>query len=314
MAKSKKYDGPSPEEVLVSDLISLMEKGVAPWRRPWSATSSRHTNLLTGHPYSGSNPILLEMGMHLRGATHSLWVGADQARKENIFPKKGSKSVRILRPQLNKREDEKEDGTTELKAWTSFKIVPVFNVCDLQGEKLPELIAAYEAKSGLQPVDDSQRIAAAEEALDTWGVEVPVVHGGDKAFYLPDIDRICLPPFQTFEEAEEYYATAFHEAIHSTGHHSRLRRDLTGARGTHSYAIEELRAELGAVLLCNRLQIGCNLQNHAAYLTSWVSVLKEEPKILFKCLSDARKAVDLVLLGGEREANEQVPTTDLVAV
>ena len=310
---AKKYDGPSPEEVLVNDLISLMEKGVAPWRRPWTAKSSKHTNLATGHLYSGSNLILLEMGMHMRGASHSLWMGADQARKENIFPKKGSKSVRVLRPQLNKREEEKDDGTTELKAWTSFKIVPVFNVCDLQGDKLPELIAAYEAANGVQPVDDSQRIAAAEKVLSTWATEVPIIHGGAKAYYLPAEDRIVLPTFQSFQEAEEYYATAAHEAIHSTGHHSRLRRDLTGAKGSRSYAVEELRAELGAVLLCNRLEIGCNLQNHAAYLASWVDVLKAEPKVLFKCLSDARKAADLVLVGGKSEADEQAAIADLVA-
>jgi antirestriction protein ArdC len=60
------------------------------------------------------------------------------------------------------------------------------------------------------------------------------------------------------------------------------------------YAREELVAELGAFLICNRLAIPSSTENHAAYLDSWAKVLKEGPKVLFKVLSDATKAANMI--------------------
>jgi antirestriction protein ArdC len=39
-------------------------------------------------------------------------------------------------------------------------------------------------------------------------------------------------------------------------------------------------------------------ENHAAYLSGWISMLKESPKVLLKVLSDARKAADLITAEG----------------
>ncbi len=83
--------------------------------------------------------------------------------------------------------------------------------------------------------------------------------------------------------------------IHSTGHASRLRRDLSGRFGSRAYAREELVAELGSVLLGDQLEIGSALENHAAYLGHWVELLKETPQVLFQVLGEARRAVELVL-------------------
>ena len=85
-----------------------------------------------------------------------------------------------------------------------------------------------------------------------------------------------------------------HEGIHSKGHESRLKRDLSGAFGSRGYAREELVAELGSVLIGQRLQIGCELAHHAAYLQSWISVLRESPKVLLQVISEALQAVDLL--------------------
>ena len=84
--------------------------------------------------------------------------------------------------------------------------------------------------------------------------------------------------------------TSTHEQIHSTGHESRLKRDLGGAFGKARYARAELVAELGAVLLGDLLEIG----SHAAYLGHCVELLKESPKVLSQVLSEARQAADLI--------------------
>jgi antirestriction protein ArdC len=64
--------------------------------------------------------------------------------------------------------------------------------------------------------------------------------------------------------------------------------------GSGSYAREELVAELGAFLLCRRLEVNSCPENHAAYLGHWAEVLRESPRVLLKVLSDARKAADLI--------------------
>ena len=128
--------------------------------------------------------------------------------------------------------------------------------------------------------------------LGAW--PVPVSFGGDRACYLPAIDRIQLHDRASFHSPAAFYATWVHEQIHSTGHESRLKRDQGGAFGKPRYAREGLVAELGAVLLGDRLEISSEIKSHAAYLSHWVVLLKESPKVLFQALSGERQAADLI--------------------
>jgi antirestriction protein ArdC len=229
----KSFAGPTAEEKIVASLIELMEAGSAPWRRPWDGSGGgHHVNLLSGHRYRGANPILLTLG---------------------IFPRKGSKAVHVLRPQLHSREEPGVSGEITLRSWASYRPVAV---------------------------------------LGAW--PVPVSFGGDRACYLPSIDRIQLPDRASFHSPAAFCATWAHEQIHSTGHESRLKRDLGGAFGKARYAREELVAELGAVLLGDRLEIGSEIESHAAYLGHWIELLKETPKVLFQVLSEARQAAELI--------------------
>ena len=61
-----------------------------------------------------------------------------------------------------------------------------------------------------------------------------------------------------------------------------------------AYAREELVAELGAVLLGDRLENGSNGMNHAAYLGHWLEQLRESPRLLLQVLGEARRAADLI--------------------
>ena len=301
--RRKTYDGPSAEELLVADLVALMESSdLPPWRREWAGQQGEHRNLETGKPYRGANPILLELGSMLRGHTLPLWIGGAQAKAHGWWPRKGCKSVRIVRPQLNRYTDDTENiqtGHSEqtTRQWVSFKPTAVFNAADLVGvdEAAAEALQARIFDALGQPVqrEPQARLAAAEAVLEAW--PVPTSWGGVRACYSPELDQIRMPAAEAFSAREAFCATWAHEQAHSTGHSSRLDRNMRGGLGSQLYAREELVAELAAVLITYRLQIGCQLENHAAYLAHWAQLLKEGgPKALFSVLSDARKAADLI--------------------
>jgi antirestriction protein ArdC len=315
----------SPEEKLVTSLIALLEAGTTPWRREWDAAAGgHHLNLLSGRRYRGANPVLLTLGLHLRGSGLPYWCGFAEAKALGIFPRKGSKAVHVLRPQVHQRGESRlaEPGSADASgpggggdggggggsgdgpksaevghSWVSYRPVALFNAADLVGEALDDLIQKRRQAAGECQRPEPERLVAAEAVLSSW--PVPVRFGGDRACYMPVPDRIQLPDRDAFHSAGALYATWAHEAIHSSGHSSRLARDLSGGMGTEgdggrAYAREELVAELGAVLLGDRLEIGSAMANHAAYLGHWVDLLRESPRVLLQVLSDARRAADLI--------------------
>lgn len=308
----------------MASLVALLEAGTTPWRREWDATSGgHHVNLLSGRRYRGANPALLTLGMHLRGSALPYWCGFSEAKALGIFPRKGSKAVHVLRPQVHLGVESRlaasgsaaEGGQGSASAdaqpsdaagrsWVSYRPVALFNAADLEGDALEGLIQKRRQAEGAAQRSEPERLVAADVVLSRW--PVPVSFAGDRACYLPVPDRIQLPDRTAFHSAGALYATWAHEVIHSTGHSSRLARDLSGGMGEagdggRAYAREELVAELGAVLLGDRLEIGSAMANHAAYLGHWVELLKESPRVLLQVLSDARKAADLVCpeSGGE---------------
>ena len=281
----------------MASLITLLEAGTSPWRREWDAAAGgHHVNLLSGRRYRGANPALLTLGLHLRGSALPYWCGFAEAKALGIVPRKGSKAVHVLRPQVHQRGESRlaEPGSTAEagRSWVSYRPVPVFNVADLEGEALQALIRKRRQAEGAVLRPEPERLAAAEAVLAAWPVRV--LQGGSTACYVPSADRIHLPERAAFTSAAAFYATWGHEAIHSTGHASRLARDLEGEMGSPAYAREELVAELGAVLLGDRLEIGSDVANHAAYLASWINLLKESPRVLLRVLADARRAADLI--------------------
>jgi antirestriction protein ArdC len=282
------------EQKLCADLIACLEKGVSPWRKPWSAQSTgQHRNPISGAAYSGANPLVLEVAMSLRGTDIPLWAGYGQLKSRDLYPRKGSRAALILRPEIHRSEQTDENGVTTEYIWTSYKTVNVFNLADCEGEGIAQLID--EAMGNGETVPEPERIGNAERVLSQY--EVQPVHGGSRAFYVPALDRICMPARSRFESPSAYYATLIHEMMHSTGAKTRLKRNLTGCKGSSTYAIEELIAELGSFLACRRLEINSCAENHAAYLSSWISVLKESPSVIWKVLSQAKNGADLICPG-----------------
>jgi antirestriction protein ArdC len=289
---ARTFPGPSAEEKITASIIALMEKGVSPWRKPWVSGASCHVNLVSGHRYRGANPLLLQIGQLAREAELPFWCGVGEARRFGLFPRKGSKAAYVYRPAPRTKEVLWPDGSVSTDRWISYRAVPVFNAADLEGESIAALIQARQRSEAGRERPSFERVSQAGARLSQWPVQV--LSGGDRACYSPALDRIRLPQPESFASVEGYCAVWAHEAAHSTGHPSRLGRDLSGGFGSTVYAREELVAELAASLICQRLQIGTDVASHAAYLASWIGILGESPKALLSVLGEARKAADLI--------------------
>src|SRR5580704_13002565 len=126
-----------------------------------------------------------------------------------------------------------------------------------------------------------------------------IQHAGSKAFYSVLTDRVTLPPPELFTSDEEYYATGFHELIHSTGHQKRLARESVLEAtpfGSASYSREELVAELGAAYLCAEGGISAAvIENQSAYLAGWLKKLRDDRKLIVHAAAQAQRAADYVL-------------------
>jgi len=298
----------SNDALLTQNLIDLLHMNINPWHRDWTTFSGKgpHRNIATDHEYSGSNPAILELWTALRGYSHPLWIGAGQGKKHKWIPRKGSKGCAIMLPvQISYRKRDQEgnelkdsEGGPIMGSFATFKYSrrTLFNVQDMHGvteeaeAKLQEKIR-QECES-FTPLEPTARLERAERVLGAWSV--PTTWSGNKAFYSPSDDRITMPGQDQFLTSEGMYSTWAHEQIHSTGHKSRLNREMGGGFNSVTYAREELVAELGAFLVCNRLQISSDVLNHAAYLKNWIEVLKESPDALRKCLVAASKAANLL--------------------
>ena len=287
---------------LVAGLIDLMEAGTNPWQREWTAASAvPHMNLTTKQPYKGSNPALLELQMQMRGSSLPLWIPGGQGKARGWRPKKGSKACCICMPMTitkDKLDDQGQpiitNGETETTTSMFFAYKGgIFNATDMEGDGLQDEI---DKALALNPQrKEPERLRQAEDILSKY--ELQPIHEGYRAYYSPTRDQIVLPERRNFLSSEGYYATLAHEMVHSTGHASRLHREGIvnfDGFGTDNYAKEELIAELGAFLVCTRLSIASKPENHASYLKSWITRLKEQPNFLLTAFSAAKNAANLI--------------------
>ena len=103
-------------------------------------------------------------------------------------------------------------------------------------------------------------------------------------------------PEETYRGGMEYYSTMLHEMTHSTMTPERLNREMGGRFGDPKYAKEELVAELTAAMISHSMGFDSRItDNSAAYLDSWIGVLKQEPKFIVSVMADVNKASDLIL-------------------
>lgn len=270
-------------------VLEDLERGVRPWFKPWSASNVGSSILPRRHngiPYQGINVLLLWSEAMARGFSATTWMTYRQAFELGGHVRKGATGTLVVFADRITRTEDGENGDSVERSIPYLKSYTVFNVEQIDGlppqyiPRAPTLISV------------EARHAQAESFIAA--TRATIRFGGDRAFYAPAFDVIQLPPLPAFRDTESYYSTALHELTHWTGHATRCGRELNGHRfGSEAYAFEELVAELGSAFLCAELGITPEVRDdHAAYLASWLTVLKQDKRAIFAAASQAQRAAD----------------------
>ena len=277
---------------ITDQIVVALEAGVRPWHQPWNAEHSarRITRPLRGNgiPYQGINVLMLWSAAIEKGYAAPIWMTFKQAIELKACVRKGEHGSLVVYADKIIRTETTDGGEEAERAIPFMKGYTVFNVEQIDG--LPE---HYYGKPEAR-ADSVQRIAHAESFFAATGANV--VHGGSRACYVPSTDNIHMPCIDFFRDAESYYATLAHETTHWTKHPKRLDRDFGRKRfGDEGYAMEELVAELGAAFLAADLALTPEVRDdHAAYIASWIKVLKDDKRAIFTAASHAQRAADLL--------------------
>ncbi|MGB8440044.1 MAG: zincin-like metallopeptidase domain-containing protein [Candidatus Acidiferrales bacterium] len=273
---------PTVFEIVTQTIIEKLEAGDCPWKRPWVTSAPK--NLISQKEYRGINTFLLsasgfpspyfltyaqtiKLGGNVRKGEHGQIVVFWNVGKEKLNPKTG----KIQKPFL-------------------LRYYRVFNLSQTEG---------IQAKLGINDADSTPKPSIEScDAIVSGMPNRPAIKASDRAWYRPSTDEVGIPDKSVFNSSEAFYATLFHELTHSTGHTSRVGREgieVLNSFGSESYSKEELIAEMGAAYLCGFSGISpATVENSAAYLRSWISVLKGDSKLIVTAASQAQRASDYI--------------------
>ena len=256
---------------ITNEIIQKLSQGAIPWHQTWK--SGLPTNAVSLKPYRGVNIWLLATYQY----QSNLWLTYKQAKLLDGFVKRGEHGRQIVFWKMVEVED---DETEEVETIPILRTYTVFNL----------------EQTTIEPeIREVEPILSAQGIVD--GYSGPAIQPGRPA-YQPPTDIVTIPAISAFDTADEYYSTLFHELSHSTGHQSRLNRQLSTGYGTDSYAEEEVIAEMSASYLCamaGTQVYSKTMENSAAYIQYWIKRLQDNDKLLVRLSSQAQKSSDWIL-------------------
>ena len=286
-------DRTSLYDEITGKIIGELEAGRVPWVQPWGTAAAKAPlamprNAATARQYSGINVLILWGAVVQHGYPTQHWLTFRQALSLGGNVRKGERGTTVVYADRFTPEDEKRRArkTGEEPGKIAFlKRFTVFNTAQCEG--LPEDIAV-----AMPPPPPGMIEPRVEALIKATGIDFRI--GGDRAYYVPALDHVVVPPPQAFFESINWHRTALHELGHATGHASRLARDFSGGFGTKKYAFEELIAEISAAFCCASLGIVPTVR-HADYIASWLEVLREDNRAIVRAASQASKSADWIL-------------------
>ncbi len=283
-------------------IAAAIEAGAGKWQMPWhpgadGAAPRLPVNAATGKPYRGIKTVMLWATAQAEGYPGAVWATYRQWAELGAQIRKGEQSSPVVFWKINGPDEgggtgvgseggegggaAGEGGVDGRRPRVFARCYSVFNAAQVEGYAAP----------ALPKLPEPERIGYAEAFFAALGADIR--HGGNRACYVPSLDQVRMPPFPAFRDAVAYYVTLAHEATHWTGHASRCARDLRGRFGEEAYAAEELVAELGAAFICADLALTPEPRpDHAAYVASWLRVLRGDKRAIFTAAAKAQAAAD----------------------
>jgi antirestriction protein ArdC len=273
-------------------IIAALAQGLTPWTKPWVASTNggNSANAVSRRSYRGVNPLLLELAAMEKGFSSRWWGTYRQWQNLGAQVRAGQRGTRIVfwRPITGTRTN--ADGEQESKTFPLLREYVVFNAEQCEGTE----------RFRVQPGDNTSAVdfEPAEQVIAATGADIRHISGDKAAYFRHPLDHIVMPLKEQFDKGAfglpGYYATAFHELMHWTEH----RLEWTG-----SYALGELRAEIGAAYVASEIgiPIADNLENHAKYLDSWLRAMKADSRVIFQVTSAASKGADFILAFSRQE-------------
>jgi|GEM_PF-519314 len=273
---------------LVERIIKQLSDGKLVWKMGW-VSMSRPYNPVSQLHYQAGNRIRLIYATQINGYQDYRWCTYNQAKKEGWNVKKGETGVLCEKWIFTKQEEVKNPNTGEKEKRTVRLKQPYVNYFYVFNGEQIEGIPEFERNP---PKTPDQNLKLAERIVKSSSCPV-YSDGGDRAFYRPGTDTIHVPDAISFLNYEEYLSTILHEMAHSTGHESRLNRNIKYLFSDQEYAREELVAELAAVFVRSDFGLtltDSSLENNSAYIQHWIQLLSKDPDALFAAASAAEQA------------------------
>ncbi|ODU35467.1 MULTISPECIES: zincin-like metallopeptidase domain-containing protein [Sphingomonadaceae] len=270
---------------VTAEIIAAIENGAGDWRAPWhhhGTSVARPANVSSAKRYRGINTVALWVAAMAGGYSDGLWGTYRQWLEAGAQVRKGEHATTVVfwkqvSSAADGDSDEDENGHRKMFA----RAFSVFNVAQVDGYEAPPVTM----------LPDAARHAEAEAFIRN--LDITTVFGGSEAYYRPSTDTVCMPPFECFRDAASFYGVWLHENGHASGAKHRLDRDLSGRFGSAAYAAEECCVEILSGLVLADLGIAHHPRpDHAAYIASWLDVLKNDPRAIFTAASKAQQAAD----------------------
>ncbi|TAL66958.1 MAG: DUF1738 domain-containing protein [Bacteroidetes bacterium] len=273
----------------ITDLIiEKLKQNIIPWQKTWKTAYPQ--NLISGLHYNGINIMLLG----LQDYESHFWLSFKQCRDIGGSIRKDEKASLVVFWKPIVDISQKENDVDELSADIHFllRYYYVFNIAQCN---IPEDVLKKRNIMSTNP-----KIIEAEQIIQNYPNPPEIVTNNiiSNPRYLPRLDRIEIQSIDLFNSSDDYYASLYHELIHSSGAKQRLaRRGIIDkiSFGTENYSKEELVAEIGASYLCNISGIHKTIDNQSAYIQNWLHVLKNDNRMILIAASQAQKSCDFIL-------------------
>lgn len=276
-------------QMVTDHIIEELKSGIIPWRKPWVGGTEKAINYVSREPYKGINTLLLpEPGEYLT-------FKQVQALKGKV--KKGAKGhMVVFFSPIYKDEVENATGITrKVLQYCLLRYYKVFHIKDTEGIESKAVAVTARTTTPIQEAEATIEDYLDREPFLKFQNDAP----SDRAFYSPAEDKVVVPMINQYTEASEYYSTIFHEFVHSTAKEHRCNRELDGGAfyGGETYSKEELVAEIGSAMLCNRtgIEVPATFKNSVSYIANWIKALNDDNKMIVWAAGRAEMAARYIL-------------------